>query len=174
MNITYDLFPLSHSIKRPMLQDHTFRDGPIPHFCRYADMPILAETADTDTTSFCLPIPILLILKKVPICRYFRYRYWYRPNPTYLYLISYNISHPDTKIIFMFFFYFLGQNQHFWKYFWFFFLWECDLQFITLQALCQLCHITLLAVKKVWSTYLQNELSMPLHIQVYKLFMNVM
>ena len=29
-----------------------YRDGPIPHFCRYADMPILAfaDTADTADT----------------------------------------------------------------------------------------------------------------------------
>ena len=31
---------------------------------------------------FLLPIPILPILKNVPICRYCRYRYWYRPIPT--------------------------------------------------------------------------------------------
>ena len=64
------------------------RDGPIPHFCRYADMPILALPI-CRYCRYCrswLPIPILPILKNVPICRYFRYRYQYRPIPTIYYL----------------------------------------------------------------------------------------
>ncbi len=86
------------------------RDGPIPDFCRYADMPtltsadmpilpipILPERALSRVpiltllpisqyrhigNFFWLPIPILPVLKNVPICRYFRCRYWYRPIPS--------------------------------------------------------------------------------------------
>ncbi len=47
--------------------------------CRYCSIGSIGNF-------FCLPIPILPILKKVPICRYFRYRYWYRPIPTQILL----------------------------------------------------------------------------------------
>ena len=70
-------------------------------YCNFADMPILASADMADTADFgklrfpappadisvsayrqlfSLPILILQILKKVLICRYFRYQY--RPIPT--------------------------------------------------------------------------------------------
>ncbi len=45
-----------------------------------ADMPISKYRHIGNI--FWLPLPILPILKNVPICRYFRYRYWYRPIPS--------------------------------------------------------------------------------------------
>ena len=47
--------PFSNLIRPSWFLPLIIRDGPIPHFCRYADMPI-STSADTPI----LPIPILL------------------------------------------------------------------------------------------------------------------
>ena len=85
----------------------TARDGPIPYFCRYADMlistsadllilpiPILLERAKYRHigTIFGSPILILPILKNVRICRYFRYQYWYWPIPIYSLFLSSHLT----------------------------------------------------------------------------------